>query len=333
MQIHEKYNLTPFVADIGFCQDKDGHDISVGILKTTFCFSDNGQLSVPDKEDMLPVFLIDKYYDKPDNSSLQYPSDIVCKKNGTDVIINGHVYGQNQKKTEAGFRIGSLEKIISVFGPRRWEKLMASKKISDPIPFFKIPLKYENAYGGFYEDDKGSHFKYEFNPIGVGYTSKQENNHLLPNLEYPHSRIESIKDKPQPAAFGSVPSGWKQRSRFAGTFDDSWSKYRRPLFPLDFDENFYNTVPDDQIFKPKLKGGEKLLLINLHPQKTVVQLEIPVMNFMAVFRIKERTERIPMAIDTLLIEPDKSCFSMTYRSTCMLENDFQFLKTVHFEKA
>ena len=45
MQIHEKYNLTPFVSDFIFCQNKDGRNLVTGIVKAGYSFDENGKIS------------------------------------------------------------------------------------------------------------------------------------------------------------------------------------------------------------------------------------------------------------------------------------------------
>ncbi len=333
MQVHEKYNFTRFVTDFGFCLDKDGMEYVVAVLKATFHFSDTGEISVPPRKQMLPVFKQDQYRDKPDNSSLQYPSDIVHTKNGTDIILNGHAYGRGLKSVKAGFQLGSVEKMIVANGTRYWDKVVGKKCLMGPLPFNQLALIYENAYGGSYEDSVQGCVRYRLNPVGAGFTEKGVWNQALPGLEYPDQEINTASQKRLPAAFNAVPAWWEQRTQYCGTFDDAWNRTRRPLLPLDFNDHFYNTVPSDQILEPKLQGNERLWLFNLHPRQESLELYLPMQSFIATFRIKDRTEPVPMVADTLVIEPDDFRFTLSYTSAVPIGNDIKFLKSVHFEEA
>ena len=101
---------------------------------------------------------------------------------------------------------------------------------------------------------------------------------------------------------------------------------------MDFDHRFYNTVARDQIYRPKLQGGEFLTLINLHPGKDNLRISIPVSRFECTFRIKAREETLPMVIDTLVVEPDENRFFLSYRSAVVIGNDIKFLKSIHFDR-
>lgn len=332
MQIHEKYNFTRFIADFGFCQDKEGLEYVVAVLKATFCFDETGKVDIPERKAMYPVFQRDIFYGAPDDSSLKYPCDVVHAKEGTDIIVIGRAYGRGRKEIRAGLRVGALEKIISVFGPRRWERSLSMARISNPDPFDTIPVTYENAFGGAFIHDKHGPWPCLFNPVGIGFYEKFSEGQPLPYLEYPQHRITSAKDRPLPAALGAVAVGWQQRTRFAGTFDQSWHAQRRPLWPLDFDVRFYNTVPQDQVFLPKLQGGERLSLLNLHSKAETVQLTMPGHRFEATFRIKQRSVTLPMSADTMLVEPDEGRFYIAYCCAVPIGNDIRFLKSVHFEE-
>ena len=328
MDFLQKFNVTPFVFDFGPCLDQNGQEYVVAALKATFHVAESGRISIPDREEMLPVFQCDLFHDKPDNSSLKYPSDIVFAKPGTDVIINGHAYNGRRGVNDIAFHAGPVEKAIRVFGPRCWDIAVLGTRMTEPGPFDKMPLAYENAYGGVCEDEKAGKRVYEFNPVGAGFETKAREGLAAPNLEYPSELIKSVKDRPRPASFGAVAPGWKQRTRYAGTFDAAWSKTRRPLLPSDFDERYHHAAPEDQIVKSRLQGGEPVVLINMHPRKARMEWELPTHKFKTIFRVKNRVEEIPMVIDTLLIEPDENRFALTFRSTCAIGNDFQYIKSV-----
>jgi hypothetical protein len=217
-------------------------------------------------------------------------------------------------------------------GPRCWFGGRDSA-IAGPVAFSKIPLRYEHAYGGCDTDGAGNKLVYDQNPVGVGFATMARNKAPLPNFEYRAEGIRSIKDRPRPAGFGFIPTGWKQRAQFAGTFDAAWEKSRRPLFPKDFDPRFHNAVPQDQVLAGDLKGGERVVLRNLDARAVNLVFGVPALHFVAIFRIKDRTEELSMRADTVLIEPDEERLVITFRSACVLGDDFRFLKSVTFRES
>jgi hypothetical protein len=74
-------------------------------------------------------------------------------------------------------------------------------------------------------------------------------------------------------------------------------------------------------------------LRNLDPRAVNVVFGLPPLHFVAIVRIKDRTEELPMRADTVLLEPDQERFAITFRSTCALGDDFRFLKSVTFREA
>lgn len=329
--VHEHYNLTPFITDYVLTRNKEGQNILIGILKVSFDFDHEGVLTIASRQRMVPVIRADEHYGNPETTSVRYPSDIVPEKDGTDIIINGHAYGNDQKQVACGFSLGKLKKILRVSGHRVWNRILRFHKITGPFPFYKIPLTYENAFGGRYEDKKGDHV-FEYNPVGKGFGAKHFERLQLPNVEYVDCSIKLVSHQPKPAGLGAVSATWKQRRILAGTFDETWKTERFPLTPLDMNPRFYNAVPDDQIFRPKLKGHEKLTLYNLNRSNPALTLTIPKHSFICTARIKQETIPRPMEIDTCLIEPDEHRLTLTYTSQIPLDSDVKYLKSVHFEE-
>ena len=331
MQLHEQFNMTPFRTGIGFCQDNEGRDLVVALLKATFQFAANGAIAAAARDASVPLFKKDVFGGEPATSSLRYANDEVPSKPGVDIAVVGHAYGRDSRSIEAGFALGACEKVLRVLGPRCWVGGRDST-IAGPVAFSKIPLVYEHAYGGCDTDSAGNKLVYDQNPVGVGFATVARDKAPLPNFEYRNEALRSIKDRPRPAGFGFIPTGWKPRAQFAGTFDAAWEKSRRPLFPKDFDQRFHNAVPQDQVLGGDLKGGERVVLRNLSPRAVNVVFGLPTLHFVVIFRIKERTEELPMRADTVLLEPDEERFAITSRGACALGDDFRFLKSVTFRE-
>ena len=329
-------NLTPFATDIGLTADRDGRDLVLALLKATFRFTAAGKVEIAPAAEQLPVFLADVHHGEPGTTSVRYASDVVPAKPGTDVAVNGHGYGKGRKRVEVGFGVGnaqkvSVKKVLTVFGPRAWIGGILTD-IAGPVAFERMPLMYEHAFGGKYEDGAQGEVVCLENPVGVGFARTVRDKARLPDLDWVPPRYRRVKHRPPPAALGFIPAGWRQRARFAGTFDAAWSEHRRPLLPEDLDERFYNAVPQDQVLSPKLQGGERLMLLRLHPAAEEVILEMPRLRVVASFHAEDADEDIEMVADTLLVEPDDSRFSITFRAGKALD-DPRELRSVVYQQA
>ena len=293
MQIHKIFNITPYSGSFSSCLDETGAGYVVAILKATFRFSDTAVISVVTGENVVPIFTQDIFYGDPVSSRLRYPSDNVPRRRGTDIILNGQAYGHGKRPITAGFRVGNVVKQIMVSGFRHYDISGNSDRHREPAAFQSIPLHSENASGG--------------------------------------SDVEKNSEGSVAAVIGAIPTSCPQRYKFSGTYDEKWLQTRNPLFPLDFDERFYNGVPQDQVHAPKLTGGEMIVLDNVHPRNPHIQLEIPRLSFTTKFHIKDDVTLVPMVMDQLLIEPDESRFVLTFRSSHPIGDDWQYLRSVYFE--
>jgi hypothetical protein len=328
MAIHQVFNLTPFEAAIVPCQDRDGGDLAVAVLKATFQFGPEGEIRPTPHDAQLPVFTADVFWGDPATSSLRYARDISPAKPGTDVAVVGSAYGRGRKEVNVGFRLGALQKILVVSGPRVWAARFPVT-VAGPVPFDKLPMSYEHAFGGGLESGTMKCYC-EANPAGVGLAERVVDRAPLPSIEYPGARFRSVKTRIEPAGLGFVPPGWQQRAAFGGTYDAEWEKTRRPLMAADLDERFWNTVPQDQVLVPKLAGGERLVLVNLHPESDTVSLTLPRLGFSAAFRVKDSETVLPMSADTVLVEADEGRIALTFRAILTVGDDLMRLASVVF---
>jgi len=326
--IHEQLNLTPFQCGLGLCAGLDGRQVAVAVVKATYGFDASGRLAPAAPGVQLPVMLADQHHGHPAVTSVRYGSDIVPTRHGTDIALVGHAYGRGRRSVEAGFRVGALEKILVVNGPRA--SAAGGTAIAGPVAFEKVPIRYELAFGGTFDEPGRGPVSHLENPVGIGFGRVPPDGAALPHVEYRDSRLATPRSRVRPAGLGFIPAGWRQRSRFAGTFDAAWSKNRRPLLPLDLDERFYNAVPEDQVLRPKLAGGERMVLLNVHPQAETVALELPRLAFTATFHVRHRAEVLPMVADTLLVEPDAGRLALSFRASLPLGDDILRLSRVVF---
>ena len=258
-------NRTPFAAERGWVRDRDGAEIWLVAVKATFDILPDGTTSVAKEQP--PVLRVAEHQGDPGKSSIKYDADLVLTKKTTDVIVVGHAYapqGMTATFVDAGFKVGSLQKVLRVFGDRVWNTI----GMSAPEPFQKMPLVYERAYGGVDLKSKTPEKDWEWrNPVGTGFaiSSRNATGLRLPNVEDPKKLIGSWNDRPAPAGFGAVASHWQPRVSFAGTYDDRWMKTRQPLLAEDLDDRYFQCAPADQQAPEFMRGGEPVVLLKLTP--------------------------------------------------------------------
>ena len=263
-------NRTPYQAESAVLLDIDGSEVWVVAVKATFNIK-NGQPILADEQE--PVCMADEYYGEPGSSSMKYESELVFKKAGTDVVINGHAYAPTEKpisKLDVDIKVAGRQKTIRVYGDRTWRGSLIGSSMTSPKPFVKMPLIYERAFGGIdtSNDDpkkQGAEFR---NPIGVGFglSSSFLKNKPLPNLEEPKDEIKSWKSRPKPTGVGFICKHWEPRRQYVGTCDQYHIENRFPLYPLDFDFRFFLGANPDLVFSPHLGGGEYIELRHLTPE-------------------------------------------------------------------
>lgn len=324
-------NRTPFAVQLYSALDKDCYDYAVIVIKALCHIVDKAPLQlIPDKATIYPA---DKYFGKPQSTSVEYASDLVRTKLLTDIVVNGCAYAPhtNCSSLDIGIQIANKRIIRRVFGNRFWVKSLSGWQMTQPQPFEVMSLTYEHAFGGSHFDANQQLVdSFSYNPVGKGYTSVLTNEPYegqpLPNVELPQHLIGHWNDQPQPAALGFLGSDWQDRKIYQGTYDQAWQRNRAPLLPEDFDERFFNAAPRD-LQVPHLRGGEYLQLIRL-TQSGDLSFQIPQWQVKTCFIAKGNAFDIFPVLDTVVIEPEKMQAQLTWRASVKCFNQFLFIDKV-----
>jgi hypothetical protein len=143
--------------------------------------------------------------------------------------------------------------------------------------------------------------------VGTGFATIEGK--LPPNIVYAGVSLTS-----KPAGFGPIPTNWKPRIRYAGTYDAAWQKDRMPLFPHDLDDRFFLCSPEDQQPEDYLRGGEPVELLNLTPSGRL-SFSVPkvAFGFETHFRGSERVEHRGK-LHTVIFEPGVSQVILVWRT-------------------
>lgn len=331
-------NHTALTAEIIPGLDKNGFDYAALIIKGNFTLKPNNpNLALTDQP--AEIIKADKYYAEADDSSVQYESDTCILKRGTDIILNGHAYAPDNKMVhtiDVGLQLNEKNISYRVFGDRQWVKNGLSWVATSPVKFDRLPLTYENAYGGIdasTQQDEIVQFS-EYNPIGKGFVGDKNTpteGLQLPNIENIQALVSNYTDRPMPSGFGFISRSWQPRVKLAGTYDDNWTNNRLPLLPLDFDDKYFNAAHPNLITPTHLLGGEKILLRNLCVQGDV-EFILPEWNAPVKVTVKGRTKNIKPLLDTIVIEPDINNVSLTWRVTMPCYKQFLYINSISIGK-
>lgn len=324
----ELLNATKMQASYTQGMDKTGREYLVVVVKGTFTLPLDGsepQLAAQ----QLPAVEADAFTGEPGFSAPLYESDYAPIKKRCDILLNGSAYAPNgrpAKSVDVGIKVADITKVFTVVGDRYWYVASGGLGATKPQPFDAKPISYDVAFGGVdnFHQDPAKHDAYYANPIGRGFHNNLSgdlvHNTPLPNTEERGVSVSNPAGKYRPMSFGPIARGWQPRSQYAGTYDQDWIDNTFPFLPADFDETYYQAAPEDQQTQ-YLQGGEQVNLVNLTPQGrtrfVLPRIDIPVV----FFRKRDDDEHKKAVLDTLVIEPDKGLFTLTWRSSTPLKKN------------
>lgn len=298
------------------------------MVKGTFDLKPGGQ-AVLAKEQPFPTG--DEFYpgDEEKIGSPRYASDFACHKPRADMLLVGSCHAPGCRPVSscpATFRVGDKSKTLAVFGNRHWEKHWLSWKATEPEPFTRMDLRYENCFGGE---------KFPANPSGQGFAEKSDGaggkNWPLPNVEDPARLIESSGNRPAPAGFGPLGKMWALRHGKLGTYKGSYLKTRWPWFPEDFDWTHFNAAPTEMQLDGFLRGDERLVCENLHPKHARYESQLPgirvrcFLNRMGEVKSGERCfDEVELKLDTLWVDMEAEKMVLVWRGwTAVVSEDYE----------
>jgi hypothetical protein len=327
-------NRTPLLAEVFVATDVEVRNHAVAVLKGTFSVGPGGDVGIAAEQ--VPFVFADQPAGEPGLSSTLHECDFVLRKPWVDILIRGSAHapqGRTVRQLDVAVRVGTLSKVIRVFGDRRWEGTpLTGFRPSMPEPFTALPIVYERAFGGpdAAADPDTPRDTDTRNPVGVGFRTRARAEALsgspLPNLEDPSALIGQWDDRPRPMGFGPVGRNWRPRVTRAGTYDDAWLANRFPFLPLDFDPRYFQAAPEDQQY-PELVGGEEVRCQNLTPDGEWV-FQVPRIAFSVAFAGRDRVQVVTPRIDTMILEPDQGRFILVWRGSIPVGRKIHDLRQV-----
>jgi hypothetical protein len=309
-------NRSPFATELLSLLDSRGREIHVLVMVATFTCDESGCPVLFSSQ--APVCFADEHRGDPTTTSMLREADACAPKTFVDVIVNGFAYaprGGETKATVVELHVGDVHKQLRVFGDRRREAgIGLPGEMPSPIPFHKMPIIYERAFGGSSYGGDTLDAVCATNPVGIGFRDAPP---LDPSIDTDFPNIEhSNQDSGMAAGYGIVGRGWSPRLQLAGTYDDSWLKQQWPLAPADFDPRHNQCAPQDQQSKT-IQGGEDASLVNMTADG-LWQFRLPKLSA-PVYVIRDSgPDEMQTRLDTLYILPDTRRLVLCHRGTVPL---------------
>lgn len=312
-------NHTPFSA-LAFSQfHRDGTDMAVLAVRGSFHLVPGQPLALAPRQAALE--LADRYDGDPADGLLVRCCDLVPHKPAADLTILGTGWaprGEAAASWLVGARLGRLEKLVRVNGPRRWcpvrrdppedgEKRDADWTLSAPQPARAVPLAWREAFGGPVPGSAPPDV-HRANPLGRGIVDAA---HCDAAAEWPAPAIEDPADPIAdwrrhdhvPQGFAPLPPVWRPRQRHAGRYDDDWLARKHPLLPDDFDYRFYQYAAPGLVHEAPLAGDEELQLLHMHPDHAHVQVWLPGVRLSTTVQREDgKSESVPLMLDGVHVD-------------------------------
>ncbi|ANM28743.1 hypothetical protein ABI59_02635 [Acidobacteria bacterium Mor1] len=309
------FTLAPLAGQVNY----PGRSMTV-IVKGTFRLLD-GRVAEPLEEQEYTSG--DQPYpgDEEQEGPSRYESDLCPFKPRTDLLLVGSCYPPRAPVAECkvGFHVGRHGGELRVIGDRRFEKGLLRVSVTDPLPFERMELRAEKAFGG-----PG----FPANPHGKGVEVLEQDGRKvqpLPNIESPKDPVTSPKSRPQPAMFAPFGRMWERRMQQAGTYDERWQKERWPWFPKDFDWAHFNSAAPEMQVDGYLHGDEPVRLTNLHPDFPEFESSLPGIRVRAFSnRLVDREARfaeLEMNLDTVWVDADEHTLVLVWRGVQEVESE------------
>lgn len=313
-------NSTRMVAGFTMGTEPSGQEWLVIAIKGTFRLPlEQATLQLHEVQE--PLCTGDVFFGEPGRSAPKYEADFPLRKGRCDLLLNATAHspgGHAARKVPVSVSVGNWSKSFTVLGDRVWEAGLTGIGASATVPFVRMPISYDRAFGG--TDDKSNnpadHSAFMTNPSGRGFHKNLRREWVdgspMPNTEEDGRSVTRPNDDYRPMSFGPIGRHWSPRVSFTGTYDDAWLENVFPFLPSDFDERYYQAAPTDQQL-PIPTGEQLVTLSNLTPDGrrafVLPHLEAPV----HIFPKRGGREDLTARVDTIIIEPDLDRIMMTWR--------------------
>lgn len=293
-----------------------------------------------------PVRIGDRFAGRPDFSAITLPTDIVPYKPHGEIIVCGSARRADAQATwevELAVPAAGWSKVLSVFGPRTWQRGLMGWKLSTPQPAQQVRLDYGGAYGGHFElpppapEGEPLVVCHAPNPGGTGWLGAGHGHKLTkdqaralkeraavqtvaaPCLEQPAwlSQQRAPGNDMKPLAFGALPA-WSPQ-RLACLKGMKPPPPEQSGYPDDFNMDHWQQATSDQWLPKEALPGAALLLRGVFEEGDAVY-RVPKPQTLCYVRSRTALNAVLNSdIDTLVIDADARVLEVIERRLISLE--------------
>ncbi|MDE2154548.1 MAG: DUF2169 domain-containing protein [Xanthomonadaceae bacterium] len=253
------------------------------------------------------------------------PLDELMPKARGEVLLAGSAYAAHGLATTeqtVRLQLGAIDKQVRVVGDRQWlYGLLPLYQVTAPVPFTRMPLTWDRAFGGV---------RHPANPLGCGYEPNPlaaffgRNQGRMPNLEDPGQPVRHHGRRYQPMGYGALDVGWLPRRQWIGTYGRRWQAQEFPGLADDTDPEFFSAAPEDQRISGYFQGGEAYRLEGMHPDRPVIEGWLPELRPRAFVHRKQApadaVDELPLSFDTVWFFPDVELGTVIHRGEVTVED-------------
>lgn len=316
--------------------------IGMLVAKATFRFDGRTGRTELDTQDPYPLFDVEEETDLG-----HLPSDAVQRRDPVfEVIVLGAAHapgGRPVPSMNVALSVGDVTRSMRVTGDRGWTG-GSRPMITRPVPFYRMPLTFDRAYGGMcpahMDLDTIVDLRDPINHHGRGFDAALLAKHMaeslqapegfprldylrqLPNLEHPDHLIQRWDDEPEPYCWATVPQdiGFTQ-IRFIRRARLKVAAGQNPAVPDELSEvmlthAFHRAHPDWIIDLPKPRT--RVTMTGLSPTGAL-SFEIPALRVIGDYVVGERRGSRELVPQLMTILPEESRLCIVYRAAFTVE--------------
>lgn len=257
------------------------------IAKATFAFAPDADMPRVEPQ---PILRAEVHHNKSPARSIRLTTDLAPYLARADVVFTGHAHAPPGAPTR------ELAVRLAVFDRER-ARLDKTLVVQDPVGFQRLPMMYEQTFGGFGFPD---------NPFGNGFNVDSEAPNIFDPAQ-PH----------RPVGFAPFGRAFPPRKRLLGTTARSLLDGDIAEIPDDLDWAYYQAAPPDQRIE-HLSGGEWIVLEGLHPTQSGLRTRLPdARGFARIYGLARfgvaEGQILQLVADTLRIDGDEQRCTMVWR--------------------
>ncbi len=328
-------NLTQLASERALLTAVDGQHALVVVVKATFDLKTGARPQLSKVQE--PVIEAPLFLGEDPNATILRDAELTLDHPGTDVVVNGCAHapaGRPASVVLASVQVGPVQAKAQVTGPRNWVRGLLGVVPDTPATFEKMPITYENAFGGGQETDQGRIWDMR-NPAGSGFASDPG---LLigtpaPTVEDPDSPVTRATAKANVpiAGFSAQPVTWTPRRDLGGTYDAAWQDTRMPFWPDDVQPGYFRVATPALQSQTVLQGHEQVRLRNMTPEG-LMEFRLPRLIPTVRTQSAGRWSQQEVNLRRVIIEPDLGKLVMMWRSVCLCGADGRKIKRISVDQ-